>query len=94
MLQGFKARLVALLRHLLRDSTATIWPRLHGCPQTLTLMGTAAILLAFANARVAQWIERLPPEQEAAGSNPAAGIQEEGRFQGGLFHLTETLSGV
>ncbi len=25
-------------------------------------------------ARVAQWIERLPPEQEAAGSNPAAGI--------------------
>lgn len=27
-------------------------------------------------ARVAQWIERLPPEQEAAGSNPAAGITE------------------
>ena len=25
-------------------------------------------------ARVAQWIERLPPEQEVAGSTPAAGI--------------------
>ena len=35
-----------------------------------------AILFARGTfARVAQWIERLPPEQEVAGSTPAAGIE-------------------
>jgi hypothetical protein len=39
-------------------------------------------------ARVAQWIERLPPEQEAAGSNPAAGITEiKGPPNSGPFSL-------
>jgi hypothetical protein len=37
-------------------------------------------------ARVAQWIERLPPEQEVAGSTPAAGTYpSSGRLYGGPF---------
>ena len=60
-----------------------MWPTRR--PSTLTLIGAAAILVAFAVARVAQWIERLPPEQEAAGSNPAAGIHTEGPLSGRPF---------
>ena len=41
----------------------------------LTAVEAARYSLAVVlNARVAQWIERLPPEQEVAGSTPAAGI--------------------
>jgi hypothetical protein len=52
---------------------------------TLTLFLTPVILSSFDFARVAQWIERLPPEQEAAGSNPAAGMIGFGPLQGGPF---------
>ena len=39
----------------------------------LTAVEAARYSLAVVlNARVAQWIERLPPEQEVAGSTPAA----------------------
>ena len=37
-----------------------------------------SIFFLRSQARVAQWIERLPPEQEAAGSNPAAGTKLQG----------------
>ncbi len=37
------------------------------------------ILAGKLKARVAQWIERLPPEQEVAGSTPAAGILADPR---------------
>jgi hypothetical protein len=58
---------------------------------TLTLFLTPVILSSFDFARVAQWIERLPPEQEAAGSNPAAGITEiNGPPNSGPFLLAQT----
>jgi len=57
------------------DAEGLIWT--NATPHVLITVATVRLaMLSFQNrirARVAQWIERLPPEQEVAGSTPAAG---------------------